>query len=238
VSVSGSLTAAPFELDLGPRVACAGFAVVDHEAIIAQLSAWHVPGLPTRAVPKRRAEFLAGRWAARAALTALGFDAVPNRKEDGSPEWPSEVVGSISHGAERALCAVARASELRSIGIDTERLMSEAASAELRARICNDEERAVLARGVASPDHHLVTFAFSAKESLYKCLYPLMGRFMDFSAARVVAADAHAEAARVVGELTLELSVDWSDELRRGQRFAARFAASARHVESAVVLGA
>lgn len=236
--MNGSLKASPFELDLGPRVACAGVLVLDHAAIIAEFSALQVEGMPTRAVPKRRAEFLAGRVAARTALTALGFAGAPSRNEDGSPKWPAEVVGSISHGAERALCAVAHASELRSIGIDTERLMSEAASAELRARICSDEERAAMAHGIAAPDHHLVTFAFSAKESLYKCLYPLMGRFMDFDAARVVVAEARTQAARVVGELTLELSVDWSGELRRGQRLVARFAASDRHVESAVVLGA
>lgn len=236
--MNGALKASPFELDLGPRVACAGFLVVDHDAIIAELAALQVEGMPTRAVAKRRAEFLAGRWAARAALASLGLDAVPSRREDGSPAWPARVVGSISHGAGRALCAVAFDSELRSIGIDTERLMTEAASAELRARICRDEERAVMAASIAAPDHHLVTFAFSAKESLYKCLYPLMGRFMDFSAARVVAAAARTEATRVAGELTLELSVDWSDELRRGQRLAARFVASERHVVSAVVLDA
>lgn len=233
-----SLKAAPFELDLGPHVACAGFIVVEHEAIVAELSELQVEGMPTRAVPKRRAEFLAGRLAARTALATLGFDALPSRREDGSPQWPAQVVGSISHGAERALCAVARASQLRSIGIDTERLMGDAASAELRARICSDEERAVLARGIDAPDHHLVTFAFSAKESLYKCLYPLMGRFMDFSAARVSAAEARREGARVAGELTLELSVDWSDELTCGRRLQARFVASERHVVSAVLLPA
>lgn len=236
--MNGSLKAAPFELDLGPSVACAGFLVVDHDAIISQLGALQVEGMPTRAVPKRRAEFLAGRLAAQTALLALGIDAVPSRNEDGSPHWPAQIVGSISHGAERALCAVARATDVRSIGIDTERLMAEAASAELRARICSAEERAVLARGIAAPEHHLVTFAFSAKESLYKCLYPLMGRFMDFSAARVLGARAQVDGVRVAGELTLELSVDWSDELRRGQRLQARFVASDRHVESAVLLPA
>jgi enterobactin synthetase component D len=234
--LNSSLAVAPFELDLGPAVACAGFAVVDHEAIIAELVALEVEGMPTRAVAKRRAEFLAGRWAARTALLALGVDAVPSRNEDGSPHWPEQITGSISHGAERALCAVARASDFRSIGIDTERLMGETASNELRARICSDEERAVLAGGIDAPEHHLITFAFSAKESLYKCLYPLMGRFMDFGAARVLAARGSAVGSRLAGELTLELSVDWSDELRRGRQLQARFAASQRYVESAVLL--
>jgi 4'-phosphopantetheinyl transferase EntD len=238
MKVPPSLTAAPLELDLGPAVATAGFVVRDHDAVLAALSGFSVEGLPERAVAKRRAEFLAGRWAARTALSALGFDATPARREDGTPSWPAQVVGSITHGAERAQCAVASSERLRSIGIDAERLMAEGASAELRARICSSAERAVLAASIAAPEHHLVTFAFSAKESLYKCLYPLMGRFMDFGAARVVAAEAQVDGVRVVGELTLELSVDWSVELRQGLRLPARFVATERHVESAVLLPA
>ena len=236
--MAGALTAEPLGLDLGWAVASAGFAVVDYEAIILELSALEVEGMPGRAVPKRRAEFLAGRWAARSALAALGVDAerAPGRNQDGSPRWPSQVVGSITHGAARALCAVARTSDVRSLGIDAERLMSPAAKDELRARICSDDERAILARGLSAPEHHLVTFAFSAKESLYKCLYPLVGQFMDFSAARVVAAAGRAQGERLVGELTLELGVDWSPEFRQGQQLAARFLASEQHVESAVVL--
>ena len=55
--MTSSLTRAPFELDLGPAVACAGFEVVNHEAIVAALEALEVEGLPVRAVAKRRAEF-------------------------------------------------------------------------------------------------------------------------------------------------------------------------------------
>lgn len=234
--MGSALTAEPLGLDLGPAVASAGFAIVDHDAIISELGALEPEGLPGRAVAKRRAEFLAGRWAARHALASLGVDAAPGRNEDGSPRWPAPIVGSITHGAERALCAVARARDVRGLGIDVERLMSPAAKDELRARICSHDERAVLAQGLFAPEHHLVTLAFSAKESLYKCLYPLVGHFMDFSAARVVAAAGQIDGARLVGELTLELNVDWSPEFRRGQRLSARFLASERHVESAVVL--
>jgi enterobactin synthetase component D len=232
-----SLAAQSLGLDLGSAVKTAGFVVRDYEAIIAELSSFSVEGLPVRAVAKRRAEFLAGRFAARQALAALGVDATPGRNEDGTPLWPELVSGSITHGAARALCAVARAAEVRSLGIDVERLMGEAAKDELRARICSREERALLAR-LASPEHHLVTFAFSAKESLYKCLYPLVGHYMDFSAARVVAAVAEPRGSGLAGELTLELSVDWSKEFRQGQRLRASFVASEQHVESAVLLHA
>jgi enterobactin synthetase component D len=232
-----ALPAQPLLLDLGPSVASAGFSTHDHEAVIAELAEL-VDGAPERAVAKRRAEFLAGRWAARAALSALGVDATPGRNEDGSPRWPEHTVGSITHGAERALCAVARSSDVRSLGIDAERLMSHTASAELRARICAADELAILREALQQPEHHGVTFAFSAKESLYKCLHPLVKRFMDFSAAHVVSASAHTDRELVVGELDLELRVDWSAEFSRGRVFRAQFLASAGHVESAVLLPA
>lgn len=234
--MTAALRPAPLGLELGASVHSAGFLLGDHEAVVAELRGLLTPAVPERAVVKRRAEFLAGRYAAQQALQQLGLPAVPGRNEDGSPSWPAAVVGSITHGAGRALCAVARSSELRSLGIDAERLMSESAKEELMARICSDAERALLRSSLSAPEAHLVTFAFSAKESLYKCLYPLMGRFMDFSAAQVVAASGAEAGGSLRGELQLELSVDWSPELRQGRRFQAPFLASDSHVETAVLL--
>lgn len=225
-------------LDLGPAVKTAGLLVRDYDAVLAELGELCVSGAPARAVAKRRAEFLAGRFAAQQALAALGIDATPARNEDGSPRWPAQVSGSITHGAERALCAVAFSSDVRSLGIDAERLMDARASEELRARICSDAERAVFAEGSSLPEHHAVTLAFSAKESLYKCLYPLVGRFMDFHAARVVQVRAGATDEPRTGELVLELAVDWSAEFRAGFRLPARWAVKAAHLETAVLLGA
>jgi 4'-phosphopantetheinyl transferase EntD len=125
---------------------------------------------------------------------------------------------------------------VRSLGIDAERLLDERAKDELLARICGKDELSLLGESLDAPLRHLVSFAFSAKESLYKCLYPLVGKFMDFSAARVVEARGELTDVGGRGALTLELSVDWSSELTRGRRFEAPFFASSSHVESAIVL--
>lgn len=232
-----TLEAAPLLVELGPAVTSAGYLVSDYAHVIAELGQLvSVEHVSPSAVPKRRAEFLAGRFAARRALGALGVDATPGRDEGGCPIWPAGVVGSITHGAERALCAVARAGDLLGIGIDAERLMSASTKDELMARICADTERTALEAALSAPEPARVTFAFSAKESLYKCLFPLVGRFMDFSAARVVAASAVATSGGLRGELTLELTVDWSPSLPRGRTFRAVFVASDRHVETGVVL--
>lgn len=214
----------------------AGVLVSDHQRVIQALSALSPHGLPERAVDKRRAEFLAGRYAAQQALRELGIEELPARNDDGSPRWPSDVVGSITHGAGRALCVVARRSELRAIGIDAEALLSQDSKVELRHRICTPQELAQLGTLLSLPEHELVSLAFSAKESLYKCLYPEVGRFMDFRAASVVGAGAAGNGA--AGELTLELAVDWTATLRAGQRFSAVFHKSERHVETAVLLSA
>ncbi|HYQ15404.1 MAG TPA: 4'-phosphopantetheinyl transferase superfamily protein [Polyangiaceae bacterium] len=235
MSLGAPLPALPLLLELGATIKIAGFDTHDHQAIIDELGAL-VDGAPERAVPKRRAEFLAGRWAARQALAALGVDGTPGRNEDGSPRWPAQTTGSITHGADRALSVAARVTDVRSLGIDAERLMKDSVSTELRARICVEEELLLLQRGLGQPQHHEVTFAFSAKESLYKCLHPLVGKFMDFRAARVVEARWQGEARARRGELTLELTCDWSGEFPKGRLFQAQFSASERHVESAVVL--
>jgi enterobactin synthetase component D len=232
-----ALTSAALLVDLGPGVVSAGYLVDDYPKLIAELSPLVVADtLSAQAVPKRRAEFLAGRFAAQQAMRALGVDARVGRDEHGRPIWPSNVAGSITHGAGRALSAAAHASEVRGIGIDAERLMGEATQRELMARICSADELATLASRLQAPEAARVTFAFSAKESLYKCLYPLVGRFMDFSAARVVDAHEAVGARGSTGELALELAVDWAPSLPAGLVFRASFVASEHHVETGVVL--
>jgi enterobactin synthetase component D len=234
--VSSELPSQPLLLPLPAAARSAGFLVEDHRRVIQALSALAPQGLPERAVDKRRAEFLAGRYAAQQALRELGIEALPARNDDGSPLWPADVVGSITHGAGRALCVVARRSELRGVGIDAEALMSHDSRVELHQRICTPRELALLRELLALPEHELVSLAFSAKESLYKCLYPEVGRFMDLHAASVVGAGVVANG--TAGELTLELSVDWTESFRAGQRFTALFHKGEVHVETAVLRSA
>lgn len=232
------LSPRPLRLQLGPRISHVGFAVDDYEAVLAALSELSFEGAPERAVNKRRAEFLAGRLAASHALEQLGVAGALGRNADGSPRWPVGVVGSITHGARRAFCAVAQSEQLRGLGIDAEALMRASTSPELKRRICSEGELRCLASALAAPEHHLLSLAFSAKESLYKCLYPLVERFMDFHAARVVAVTQLPAHDGIEGELTLELSVDWSPQHLAGRRLCARFFLGAEHVETAVELAA
>lgn len=226
-----ALPASPVLLELPPAVSSVGFAVEDHQAVLAALGSLRLEGVPERAVAKRRAEYLAGRFAALTALRKLGIDQAPGRNEDGSPRWPLAVVGSITHGAGRAWCAVAESTSARALGIDVERTMNEDVRIELARRICTDTELALLSSELPLPPQERLTLAFSAKESLYKCLYPLVGRFMDFHAAEVVAVAGTSQL-----QLGLKLTRDWSESFRAGTVVTAQARSSASYVETAVLL--
>lgn len=136
-----------------------------------------------QAVEKRKWEFRAGRHCARCALGALGLpeSAIPSGA-DRAPLWPAGVVGSITHtgsGSQAyAAAVVARASEVRALGLDAER--AEPLSENLEPRVLTAGELAFVGtlpereRGLVAMLH------FSAKEAFYKCQYPLTQRFLGF----------------------------------------------------------
>ena len=73
----------------------------------------------------RLREFAAGRWHAKRALAALGFDAVDlPRRSDGAPAWPAGVVGSLAHAWHRervhVIAVVARDDAVVALGVDLE----------------------------------------------------------------------------------------------------------------------
>jgi len=73
------------------------------------------------AIEKRRREFATARTCARRALVRLGVapqSILPG--PGGAPSWPAGIVGSITHCDGYRGCAVARVTDLRSIGIDAE----------------------------------------------------------------------------------------------------------------------
>jgi len=123
-----------------------------------------------RAGRRRRLEFALGRRCARQALAGLGAaaDSIPVG-EDGGPLWPAGVVGSLTHCDGFVGAAVARRRDLAALGIDAEG--ASELSAELRAVVCTPPELdRLVARGDCMPWGKL---AFSAKESVYKCLAPM-----------------------------------------------------------------
>lgn len=143
------------------------------------------------AVVKRKAEFLAGRLIVKLALSALGL-AVARQQvgiaHDRSPLWPKGFVGSISHTTDFAVCCVAKAAAGRLIGVDSELILSTAMAQNLAVNIHNETELTVLTDAGFSAAL-ATSLIFSAKESLYKALYPLVCCFFGFEQACVQGVD-------------------------------------------------
>lgn len=130
-----------------------------------------------RAVDKRRREFVTGRACARRALERLGMPATAVASgAHGEPLWPRGVVGSITHCEHYRACAVARAQDARSLGIDAEPHAPLPAGV-LEAVASADERRALAAHGSGMCWDRVL---FSAKEAVFKAWYPLTRRGLAF----------------------------------------------------------
>lgn len=133
-----------------------------------------------RAVEKRRLEYTTARACAHAALEELGIAPAPILTgERGEPLWPAGVVGSITHCHGYRACAVGRAVDLPTIGIDAE--PNDALPEGLVGDIARPEELVWLRRlQLRFPEVCWDRLLFSAKESVYKAWFPLAKSWLGF----------------------------------------------------------
>jgi len=138
-----------------------------------------------RAVDKRRREFTTVRGCARQALAHLGYQPVPILPgERGAPQWPAGIVGTMTHCEGYRACALALDRDVRTLGLDAE--PDEPLPEGVLEAIALTEELAMLrdldarVAGV-----HWDRLLFSAKEAVYKAWFPLAGKWLDFSEARI-----------------------------------------------------
>lgn len=173
-----------------------------------------------RAVEKRRREFATGRACARRALAQLGIapQAIPAGPR-GEPQWPGGVVGSITHCTGYRACAVARATEVETLGIDAE--VDAPLPGGVLADIALPQERRWVARLESqAPAVSWDRLLFSIKESVYKAWFPLTGRWLGFE-------DALVEVDRLSGGFVARLLVEGpSVGGRRLHRFDGRWLAA------------
>lgn len=140
-----------------------------------------------RAVEKRLAEFVAGRTMARIAQEAMGLVAQPvGMAEDRAPVWPPGLAGSISHTHSSCACLLLPEDQGRP-GIDIEIIASGSDVALIEQIVLKGRDREHLRAGPL-PFDVAATLCFSAKESLYKALYPTVRRYFGFEDAEVVRA--------------------------------------------------
>lgn len=176
---------------------------------LAQLSADNRHRYPRRnASLVRQIDFLAGRTCAERALhrAGLAMPAAIGTGSHGEPLWPPGFRGSISHGDGLAIAIVARESRAGGLGVDVQTRIEPGVAAEIRGRIATPEELALCAPAM---DDAWLTLVFSAKESLFKALFPQVGTYFEFLDATLCAVhDAR---------LTLRLNATLSPQHVRGR---------------------
>lgn len=142
-----------------------------------------------RASTARRAAFVAGRACARSALQRIAPTSANEQLPigaDRAPVWPAGFIGSISHTDGFACAAVARTADASGVGLDSEWIVPSEMTGVMRAQIATIGELEALRARANLDDCVLLTIIFSAKESLFKCLYPKVGRLFGFHAAAIV----------------------------------------------------
>lgn len=191
MSGNTSLTFAPAWRDLPACVFEDTTFPVDILTLHRLAQVYPLPATLHRAVLKRQVEFLAGRACAQQAIARLTGcpKALIPAQADRSPGWPAGVVGAITHTEGYAAALVAPRALYDGIGLDCECVLT-ADKLPLQKHICLSHELEDLQaqHNTWSPEA-LLTLIFSAKESLYKCLYPQVLTYFGFHAARVIALD-------------------------------------------------
>lgn len=132
-----------------------------------------VPGQP-QAGPKRRAEFHAGRRAARKALSHAGVPAAHlSADQDGVPVWPAGFLGSISHTDTLAAAIVASQGGWLGLGLDF----------EPQSTLSQDEISLIRRPDEDQTKPPMLTFV--AKEAAYKAIFPSTRRMLEFHDFRI-----------------------------------------------------
>jgi 4'-phosphopantetheinyl transferase EntD len=165
-----------------------------------------------QAVESRRKQFTAGRVLARDAWQRLGIPAQPLLNDDQRvPRWPAGALGTITHTHGWCAAAVAKSQQFAALGADVE--AATPLEQGLWERICRPAERRLLESSLERGGLMGKAF-FSAKESIYKALYPSVRIFLDFQSMQIDLEPLAEGKYRWYGEL----QIDWGP-FRRGQRF-------------------
>lgn len=163
------------------------------------------------AVIKRRAEYLAGRIAAKRLLKKEGVICPVGMQSDRSPQWPLGWTGSITHSDKYAISIIAPKSEGVFLGVDMEKFNPKVIKKTAEIFLTSTEKKTLESTGLEF--HIALLITFSAKESLFKALYPLTGNYFGFDAARILEIEEKSQT------FTMELLVSLSKKFPIGSQY-------------------
>ncbi len=207
--------------------------VENHELALSHplLDGIPVPETIERSVPKRKLQFLAGRACAGKALELEGVKGSPEIHigPKGNPVWPKGFVGSITHLNGLASAVVARSEDLLGLGMDVEEVMSRSLAEKIAFRISTASElRACFECCPDWPPEQVVTLCFSAKESAYKCLSPLIEGTPGFHSFGIGSINP------VSNVFCIYLTVDFSKDFPIGTPFFGKFNLSGKRIHTSL----
>ena len=133
-----------------------------------------------KAVEKRKREFKAGRICSRKALAKLNRSPcsipVGSTRE---PLWPQGVAGSITHEGNHCIACVANREIIPYLGIDL--AAREPLDRNLIPLICTEDDIEYIKNvGESNFETDPYKLVFSIKESVYKCLFPVVREIFVF----------------------------------------------------------
>ena len=129
---------------------------------------------------KRKIEYVAGRVCAQKVLNQLGFENFALKSgEHREPLWPKGIVGSITHNKNHAIAVASK--NLKAIGLDIEEIIDEKRFEKIKSQFISDSEEKNLEINPING-----TLVFSAKEALFKALYPIVHEYFGFMDAQVI----------------------------------------------------
>jgi len=175
------------------------------------------PSSLAHSIVKRQAEYLAGRYTAITALNVIGvnpFD-IPIGKHR-FPLWPNNIIASITHTHNTALCVAGLTNDFNYIGVDRENWISKNKTSLIKVSILDKDEEEFL-RKIEIDFNKMFTLIFSAKESLFKALFPTVLTYFNFLDVRIVGVCLQQK------KIELSLNVNLSTELLKGKCFTCNY---------------
>ena len=143
------------------------------------------------ATSNRQKEFAAGRLLAHVLSDQLGLPPAPLRRaDDRSPVWPADRTGSLSHCDTLCAAAVGKRSAFQSVGVDIETIGR--VEQKLWPTLFTEKEADYFSSLAPDTVALETTLFFSAKESFYKCQYPLTKEWVGFQDVAITRTDQHA----------------------------------------------
>lgn len=189
----------------------------------------NIPSLE-KAIKKRRVEYICARYCAGKAISKIipGYNEVITNKLDRSPKWPPGIIGSITHTKNFAAVAVGSTNAIQGIGIDAEKIISLDTISNIRKMIANGKE-IQLASSFAD-ERIFYTIVFSAKESIFKCIYPLVNKMFWYHDVSIININQDLKTFSGV------LNTDLSDKFHGGMQISGVYSIDSEYVHTGVVL--